>query len=635
MPHSKGDFEDDRQESLRKICQKDDDTIVSQLLKLQLLFPNKKRSYTWALKLSCLRVIHVPPEGVPAVLHRVSMMPHEPGNPYVAISYRAKPKSGEDISFGRYLVDRGDGQEVSSKVRNVVLDRVMKYLRYCRIWTFWIDADCIEKESKEEAIAEMDMVYRRCQRSVGLLSCILNKQSQVIWLEELLKGTFIRPNSAAGKVWLIPNIDPNVIQNVWNLILLITGDEWWTRCWTFQEEYCASTRMRLLIPYRGPPLEQQSYTKVASFQAELCIDAIDFRKATTLFCLAVSRDSRCRRVISHNQIRVVLNRAQNYQTLNMYHNHGRNGSRPMTAYIFDETCSRGLENLSDLPSIVANCCGYPLRFCKGGATSKSVSVSLVLLALFICNGEILDYQARSRDPLSKPIAGFLRLQSLDNFALPVASQELTFMKRCRLRDVELAPEGIISRGTIWKVDRMMTLPKTPSSCHFDKWKHHHFLNRFQRARLNQLAMALKDTDTYLSENLERFLWHDPDTTRDRSRRISTLQTNAKKLCQAIKKGKGLLLGSPENGTLYSAVFIASRERRSFPAFVFTSWKGRVKCASTRTTHSIEKYMSLEVKLVASVNGELRWVPILWVNGLCFFNSRMSQRVTFSWPSYLQ
>ena len=52
------------------------------------------------------------------------------------------------------------------------------------------------------------------------------------------------------------------------------------------------------------------------------------------------------------------------------------------------------------------------------------------------------------------------------------------------------------------------------------------------------------------------------------------------------------------------------------------------------TRAIEKYVSLEVDLVAAKGEKRLWALKTWINGLYFFDSLPQQSIIFSWPTYI-
>jgi hypothetical protein len=70
---------------------------------------------------------------------------------------------------------------------------------------------------------------------------------------------------------------------IFDVLLYLHIDRWWTTAWTFQEEYLSSTSMRILIRRESGLVVRHRFGFV---QGELCLDAAEFRTQATLFFLA-------------------------------------------------------------------------------------------------------------------------------------------------------------------------------------------------------------------------------------------------------------------------------------------------------------------------------------------------------------
>ena len=71
-----------------------------------------------------------------------------------------------------------------------------------------------------------------------------------------------------------------------SLLFRIMCDPWWTRRWIFQEEYCASDKMHLLMPCDPILVNEAVLRIVGDVPGELHVKAVDFRDRVTSFCLA-------------------------------------------------------------------------------------------------------------------------------------------------------------------------------------------------------------------------------------------------------------------------------------------------------------------------------------------------------------
>jgi hypothetical protein len=208
---------------------------------------------------------------------------------YVAVSWVWKLEPGEEDTFERYLIEsRVGGQQVSSPVRDIVLDRVMKYVDCFGYKLFWIDRICIDQGNEEEvevATQAMDLVYRLSQRSLAVINSRIETEKELNLLAELMAGCFVNRNnnlrmlSQAGRAL--------------ELVKWLTSASWWLRAWTFQEDYKAGVNMVLLISH-SPSLERLKRS-LGVFggvfvPGELCLNSASFRTEVTRFCQAYQQE---------------------------------------------------------------------------------------------------------------------------------------------------------------------------------------------------------------------------------------------------------------------------------------------------------------------------------------------------------
>jgi len=114
---------------------------------------------------------------------------------YVIVSYILKAYPNKGPTTGRYYLQlKGKRSPVPSKVRDVVFDRVIKYMEYRGVELFWINMECMEQDKpkeKEVATQSMDQVYSRSNFPVGLLSVYIKSEEHMNLLAELLNGQLI------------------------------------------------------------------------------------------------------------------------------------------------------------------------------------------------------------------------------------------------------------------------------------------------------------------------------------------------------------------------------------------------------------------------------------------------------------
>jgi hypothetical protein len=559
---------------------------------------------------------------------------------YVAVSYTCEPSTNEDTTVGGYYVEsRQTKVLIPSEVRNGVLD-------YCNRELFWLDQECINQKRPKEmeaAIQSMDQVYSFSNFPVALLSVRIESEKHMGLLTELLHRKFVRDKQKTASTEFELRISPRKAWEALELLKLLTSDPWWTRAWTFQEDYRASTKMTLLISHH-PSLEDQKRNArgvLGDLPGEICVKSADFRSEATKFCMAYrKRHGRQHEGICQN----ILERAGKYNILLRETDGSGCGTvhRPMSPTIFADIGGRGITKDSDRLAIAANCCGYSIRLNTETLRAEEYSLSLSMLALYFLNGEIvMNDGGNNRAALSDRIFDFMKEQTLSSFRPPVEGNELTFIKGCRFLDVKLLKEGIETAGHFWKLGRMITrnfsdeLPFEIDSSHG--------LRRDQRRRLRQLANSLNSGEhggryTHLADDIDSFLEQDARLEGGHfSKQYKDLM--AEEVIQAIIDGKSLRLAclvlinpeqqSEETCSPYRGIFVseAGGEWERVPSYVFTA-----SCPAGESPSEIDKHVSLEVDWPGSESkNRPRLITKRWINGLCFFDGYPRRKVVFPWP----
>lgn len=580
---------------------------------------------------------------------RINPLKH-PKRDYVVVSYTWEPALGEETATGRYYVEtRGKGRPVPSKLRDVVLDRVTKYAEYSKCRCFWIDQECIDQKDPQEqslAIQSMDLVYSLSNYPVAILSIRIDSSEDLSTLAELLRGTFVREKKETPFLELSSDIGPKT-RKALKLLDTITSDIWWTRGWTFQEDYRSSTKMTLLIPHRRS-LETQKQNARDLFgvlRSELCVNSADFREEATRFCIAY-QNQRERgeqdKLISEN----ILRRAGKYTVLlrNTPENTNNTVCKSMSPVIFADIGSRGITRCSDRLAIAANCCSYSVRLDADKLKIKGCSLSIAMLALYLLNGEIIVNNGDDKDgdtaaPFTDGIFDFLKKRSLNTFQPPI-DKRLTFIKSCRFINVRFSKEGIRTEGHIWKLSKSIDvefLPRLPSEHGSPNG-----LSGYQRRRLRQLATELasgRQGKHYraLAKHLNRYLGEDAQLSEKYKPSFSKRFKDwmAGELVKAMcSRSKTLRLASIVNGLSneayrpYSGVFIGDAAKSVTERYVFTS-----SCPGEGDFSAPGKHVSLEVDLRGPTRGGLpQLITKTWINGLYFFEGCPRRDVVFPWPA---
>ncbi|KAM0742719.1 hypothetical protein ACQRIT_002896 [Beauveria bassiana] len=324
----------------------------------------------------------------------------------------------------------------------------------------------------------------------------------------------------------------------------------------------------------------------------------------------------------------------------------------MTATIVADIEARGLSKPWDRLAIVANCCQYSVRLDGDALSWQRRSLSLSLLAMCLLNGEILDNDDGSRESLDAlTTSKLLERRLFKAFSAPEdINRRLTFYKGCRLTDVELTTEGILTKGHLWKLGRVVNTSTF--------WGKRPWINNpngrltvNHRRRLLHLVFRLNDLGYgSLAGEIDKYLATDAEAKADDSYDSFTenyLHYMASELGAAIRARQRLRLGSLWDQTgrpaPYRAVFVWSgqdedeNEVQPTPALVFTSAWFRNPGSESLDANDINRHVSLEVKLDEATGG--LGVPRLrvqrWLLGMCFFSGYRRTRVVFPWPQALR
>ncbi|KAI1779479.1 hypothetical protein F4818DRAFT_141714 [Hypoxylon cercidicola] len=557
----------------------------------------------------------------------------EAGRDYVAVSYTwqasDQEEEAEEEAVGRYLIEsRRTGEPpMASDVRDRVWNRVLNYADHVRCHNIWIDRECVDQEDEAEqeaAIQSMHLVYSLSKRPIALLTREIETVEEIDLLMNLMCG----------------EVDPEDEAATLNLLDDISSDLWWTRAWTFQEDYRASTRMTLLIPHhrsleasKQTALDDSGRLLLGSVEGEICIKSADFKRRATEFCLLYRKRPEARAICDK-----ILKAAAKYNVLlreERSPSNPRSISRSMSPTIVSDIISRGITLESDRLAVIANCCGYSIRLDTNSLNINGSSLSLSILALYLLNGEIMENgrDKSNRGTLDDEIHEYLSKQSLSSFRPPV-DEGLTFIKSCRFVDPQLTAEGSLTRGHLWKLskvirrkpmklDKYSTLPPLDTFATELYYKDHGSPNPDLAARL--LAWSRE--------------YSAPPGSSRRPRRWGWRQWMTDEVEEALLEGKALRLGRlvhPKyrgEDAAYRAVFVGDAD---------DSWDERVasyaftcaRPARSDTLGDIYKHVSLEVDAEFPERAAPRLYVRRWLNGLCFFEGAPQRDVLFPWPPAL-
>lgn len=333
----------------------------------------------------------------------------------------------------------------------------------------------------------MDLVYTRSDHPVGLLGRPITKEELVL-LAELMSCDLVSQNEDTLELTsMLPRM------RALKLLEALTPDHWWTRAWTFQENYRGGLAMHLLISHSST-LESQkcSYSSLfGSIPGELRINSVDFHMVTARFALAFVPTTDDEKKAKET----VLRRAPKYTWLlqNMDVGGCNVAAKAMSHRIIEDIKDRNLDKHLDRLAVVANCCQYSTRLNGQKLKDKVHSVSLSMLSLFLLNGEIIHngLHRRIEGMRGETVSSFLKARAFDAYYPPHTKNGLTFNKGCRFMNVEFTEQGIKTWRHLWELSEVIKTSDFSRKLPFVRDAPDNELSRHQRERLTQLAIELR------------------------------------------------------------------------------------------------------------------------------------------------
>ena len=191
------------------------------------------------------------------------------------------------------------------------------------------------------------------------------------------------------------------------------------------------------------------------------MNSADFHEQATAFCLAFRQKVGQERQGAHGKCEDILSRARKY---NLLYQHGDFAGQELVRKAMSPSSStdignRQIKEAPDLLAIAANCCDYSIRLNAKSLKRTFCSLSISTLALYLLNGEIIKNDENDESLLSEKIFSYLRQIAFDRLHPPVESKELTFIKGCRLVDVRLSPDGIVTSGRLRRLHKAIDTGK--------------------------------------------------------------------------------------------------------------------------------------------------------------------------------
>jgi hypothetical protein len=540
---------------------------------------------------------------------------------FIAVSYSFEHTPGLECDHsGRYtMIGPSGGYVRRSKVRDVILYRILRYAKHKNVCRFWIDKECSPEEEsseKQTTMDSMDLLYRTSRHPIGLLAVILETQTEVNHLQSLMLGHAIVGGSEDEYPRLKYSTTSNVSLGIFDVLVHLHTDRWWTRAWIFQEEYLSSTHMQILIRCEPGLVARR---RLGSVQGEICLNAVEFRTQATFFLLAFKWEAH------RNFAKKCATMLKTFGRYNIQHRFQHDSKRKaMSTRIFADMQRRNVDRPFDLLPIVANSCNYATRFLSQEMSKGNHGLKLCLLTMGLLNGELLrDSRDIRKLPAEMEIANYMQYITFNKFDPPVTKRRLSYLKACRLHQVSLKKAGICTEGFIWVVKDAILPSQWPNCLQKSRKRLKTGLRNFQRDRLLQLADMLdKFCAERLAFSIRRYLQTDL---------IFTNLTAAKKhmdimagsIVEAMEAGTPLQIAGADGSSEACGIFVGKHNQNMK---IFTSWHAGVDVDGRwRQSH-----VSLGVEVQNSTGTPLL-DTVKWVNGLTFFKKCEQTPVIFKWP----
>jgi hypothetical protein len=602
--------------------EKADLSLVDKILEIgRHCVPNNK-SRIWFENLTCLwtdtkhpKVLQIK-RGIPGG-HRYDN--------FIAVSYSSEHTPGLecDRSRGYTVVEAGGRSRRESIVRDEVLTRVLRYARHNGLRRFWIDRECspLEDDSEEKQITmdSMDLLYRESRHPIGLLAVILQTQLEVDCLQTLMMGqATVRDNEGEYPRLTYPTTS-RVLLGIFDVLTHLHKDRWWTRAWTFQEEYLSSTSMRILIRLEPGLVARHRF---GSVQGELCLNAVEFRTQATLFLLAFKWEAHRNFA---KKCAIMLKMFGRYNIQYRFQHDAK--KKAMSPRIFADMQRRNVTRPFDRLPIVANSCNYSIRFISQNMCEGDHDLELCLLTMNLLNGELLrKSQAIRKLPAEMDIANYMQYVTFNKFDPPVTKRRLSYLKACRLHPVSLRKAGIWTEGILWIINEILLPSALPHYPPRSQKRRQTGLSNFQRDRLLQLADILGISGAKsLASAIRKYLKTDlifKNLTAATAAKTH-MDIMAGSIVEAMEAGTPLQVAGADGSSEACAIFVGKHSQNMK---IFTSWHaGAGVDGRWRQSH-----VSLGVEVQNSTGTPLL-DTVKWVNGLAFFKQCEQTPVIFGWP----
>lgn len=615
--------------------------MIERLLEIQNYTATSVRPFDWAHRTTCLQIANEAnwntALGPKPDLQEVTVDILHADPRYIAVSYRNKRGKNEPKIDRVYTIQRKESVERgTNKARAYVFQRVISFSLHHCIDKLWIDEDCLDEQDKIEAINGMDIVYRKATKCVGLLTIALHTEDDACVLDSFLSGEFTVLQGKHNQAGLNPQLDKRQFRKLCHLLRRVYSDRWWTRCWTFQEAYCGGGKMMLLVPYQPSHSTTLRLQHLQSVGQDFQFRLRDLQEQTTLLSLAIDHHERQSPRTWWTTLKPMLKAGRRYGTI---HEHGttkraRFSKTPMSASIIADICRGDLFEKTDLPAVIANCCDYTQRVTIPSSPPEKLSLSLVILVLFLRNGDFLKVNSRTKPHVTKTICEILCDTSFRQTIKPEAANQLTLLKRRRWPKVQLCRNFIRTWGHIWTVDQYLRVRARKATCNQIGWKAKS-INDFEKDCLERLIARLRPKYLSLVSHLQCLLQDLSEAVHDITPRKRWILSMVREVCRAMVRGLPLLLGKPSDEGQYRAIFVSPALPIRRNMTVLTSWEAGKVIDEAQNLRTVEKYVSFRAQpVVSSICKDNLWTLKDWLNGLCFYERLPQQEILFPWPDFL-
>lgn len=603
---------DNNSESLRKISRKHSKSIPQLLSDIQRCQSTQQKDVRILKRLDCLHIskrqraaacqsIASFNDSKSVRLSRRQIDTSEESN-YIALSYTWTTSEHENNISGAYKVQGSSGRIFRpSPVQASIFDRIIRYMDATDVDLLWIDRHCIDQDTCDEemctcgrcdrkarALQAMDLVYSRSSHPVALLSRPVTSYNELKLLADIMQNKF----KARNKSMVGPG--SKRAYGALHLLRLMTNDPWWTRAWTYQENYRAGVAMMLLIPHSSDVEGWKHLIETSMshyIEGEIAIKSVDFMKAATLFCEEYKQAKYRLTKMERGAIEGILSKAAKYTAL-------LEPDAFMFPTVISDLSKRELERPWDLLAVIANCCQYSFYLDTQKLFQKGASRNLSILAMCLINGEILNNSFSGPRGVSEmTVVKYLKELCLPSFAAP-PDRDLTYRKGCRFHSVSLSEAGIKTEGHLWELGDVIDTR--------DLWKpsrdaHPMFKNeRFSEEEVDQLATLTDELEGCwkipLADGIKRLLrsgYTDEKTTFARGH----MEAMAKEVARAVAEGQQLRLGrlcSKRDPRPDTAIFLSNEKwsdrlsEKEYQGYVFTSSSER------KDENDVHRHVCLDV-----------------------------------------